>query len=69
MSETAGRYGYLHYRAAILDQIARALGDGTLGELPDVFLILIERALHRDLSGIAEIARRHLRQSNSGNHQ
>lgn len=45
------------HRAAAIDRIADRFADGQLADLPDVFLIIIERALARDLTGIVEFAR------------
>lgn len=50
--------GRARARSATLDRIADAIGSGAMGELPDVFLIIIDRALSRDLTGICEFARR-----------
>ena len=45
------------HRAAAMDRIADRFAAGGLTDLPDVFLIIIERALARDLTGIVEFAR------------
>lgn len=45
------------HRAAAIDRITDHCTEGRLTDLPDVFLIIIERALARDLTGIVEFAR------------
>lgn len=45
------------YRAALIARIASRFADGALVDLPDVFLIIVNRALDRDLSGIHEFSR------------
>lgn len=47
-------------RAVLLDRIGDALACG-LQDIPDVFLVLIDLALARDLRGVSEVASRHLR--------
>lgn len=62
MSETLAEYRRAvraRHRAAAIDRIADRLADGVLTELPDLFLVLIERALNRDLQGVAEMAYHH----------
>lgn len=59
MTETPAEYRHAvraRRRAAAIDRIADRLADGVLAELPDLFLVLIERALNRDLQGVAEMA-------------
>ena len=59
MTETPAEYHRAvraRHRAAAIDRIADRLAGGVLTELPDVFLILIERALDRDLQGVAEMS-------------
>jgi hypothetical protein len=62
MTETTAAYGravppaaarQIH-RAAAMERIATAAAG--LTDLPDVFLVIIERALARDMSGIHEFA-------------
>lgn len=48
------------HRAAAVDRIADRLSDGVLSDLPDLFLILIERAMDRDLPGVAELSHHHV---------
>ena len=48
------------HRAAAIDRIADRLADGVLSELPDLFLVLIERALDRDLPGVADLSHHHV---------
>ena len=58
MTETPAEYRHAvraRHRAAAIDRIADRLADGVLTELPDIFLVLIERALNRDLQGVAEM--------------
>lgn len=60
MTETAAAYRHAvraRHRAAAIDRIADCFADGQLTDLPDLFLIIIERALARDLTGIVEFAR------------
>ena len=60
MTETPAEYRCAtraHYRAAAMDRIANRLAAGALTELPDIFLILIERALNQDVPGLAALAR------------
>ena len=59
MTETPAEYRHAvraRHRAAAMDRIADRLASGVLTELPDLFLVLIERALNRDLQGVAEMA-------------
>lgn len=60
MTETPADYRRAvraRHRAAAIDRIADRFADGQLTNLPDVFLIIIERALACDLTGIVEFAR------------
>ena len=45
------------HRAAVIDRIADRIADGVMADLPDVFLIIIDRALDRDLAGAWEFVR------------
>ncbi len=53
-----------HYRRAVREQhraeaitrIYHEIGHGRLTELPDVFLVIIERALARDMRGVSEFS-------------
>ena len=59
MTETAADYRravHARHRAAAIDRIADGFADGRLTDLPDLLLIIIERALDRDLQGITEMA-------------
>ena len=51
--------------ATSLTAVADRVAAGALAELPDVFLILINRAIDRDLPGIAELSRHPLSFSRS----
>jgi len=44
------------HRAEALTRIYHAIGHNGLAELPDVFLVIIERALARDLRGVREFS-------------
>lgn len=60
MTESAAAYRQAvreRHRADVITRIADRVATGALAELPDVFLILINRALDRDLPGIAELSR------------
>ncbi len=60
MSEPPADYAravHARHRAAVLDRIADRIADGVMADLPDVFLIIINRALDRDLTGVREFAR------------
>lgn len=60
MTETLADYRRAvraRHRAAAIDRIVDCIADGQLTELPDVFLIIIESALARDLSSICEFSR------------
>lgn len=48
------------HRAASIERIIDHIADGAMDDLPDVCLALIERAMTRDLQGIAELARNYL---------
>ena len=59
MTEISAEYRHVvraRHRAATIDRIADKLADGVLAELPDIFLVLIERALNRDLQGVSDMA-------------
>lgn len=45
------------HRAAIIDRIADRFAEGVMADLPDVCLIIIDRALDRDLTGVWEFSR------------
>lgn len=63
MTETLAAYRRTvraRHRAAAIDRIADRLADGVLSDLPDLFLVLIERALDRDLPGVAELSHHHV---------
>lgn len=49
------------HRIDTIERILALLSSGALVKLPDIFLILIERALNRDLPGVIEMARHHWR--------
>jgi len=65
MSETPLQYGHsaagraqhrAQYRADAVSRIYHQIGLNVLPELPDVFLVIIERALARDMRGVWEFA-------------
>ncbi|MDG4595515.1 MAG: hypothetical protein P9F75_07445 [Candidatus Contendobacter sp.] len=45
------------HRAAAIDRIADRFAAGVLADLPEVFLIIVERALDRDMSGVCQFSR------------
>lgn len=47
----------LRCRAALTDRILSRVLDGALADLPDVCLIVIARALDRDLAGVRQFAK------------
>lgn len=44
------------HRAEAITRIYHAIGRNGLTELPDVFLVIIERALARDMRGVSEFS-------------
>lgn len=59
MTESAARYRAAvraQHRAALIDRIADRFAAGALVDLPDVFLIIVNRALDRDMSGVHEFS-------------
>ncbi len=60
MSESTAAYRAqvrARHRAALIDRIADRFAEGALVDLPDAFLIIVNRALDRDMSGIHEFSR------------
>ena len=51
------RAGRARHRAAVIDRIADQIAAGAMMDLPDVCLIIIDRALARDLTGVWEFVR------------
>lgn len=44
------------HRAEAITRIYQHIGMNTLTDLPDVFLVIIERALARDMNGVREFS-------------
>lgn len=60
MTETPAAYRAAvraRHRTDALERIADRIAAGHLADLPDVFLIIIERAMDRDMIGIYDFAR------------
>ena len=48
------------HRSDTVARITAKIAAGALAELPDLFLVLVERAMDRDLPGVAELSHHHV---------